>query len=54
MKDQHDGIYNLEVINPIVYKQYVRKSSKLLHMYVKFTPHPRILDDTSPPTTDLL
>jgi hypothetical protein len=45
---------NLEVINPIVYKQYIRKSPKLLHMYAKFTPHPRSLDGTSPPSTDLL
>jgi hypothetical protein len=54
VKDQHDGICNLEVINPIVYKQYIRKSPKLLHMYAKFTPHPRSLDGTSPPSTDLL
>jgi hypothetical protein len=53
-KDQHDGICNLEVINLIVYKQYVRKSPKLLHMYAKFTPHPRSLNSTSPPSTDLL
>jgi hypothetical protein len=51
VKDQHDGICNLEVINLIVYKQYVRKSPKLLHMYAKFTPHPQSLDDTSLPTT---
>jgi hypothetical protein len=53
-KDQHDSICNLEVINPIVYKQYVRKTPKLLHMYTKFTPHPRSLDGTNAPTTELL
>jgi hypothetical protein len=53
-KDQHDGICNLEVINPIIYKQYVRKNPKLLHMYTKFTPHPRSLDRTNIPTTELL
>jgi hypothetical protein len=54
VKDQYDDICNLEVINPIVYKQYVRKWPKLLHMYVKFTPHPRSLDGTSPPIANLL
>jgi hypothetical protein len=54
VKDQHDGICNLEVINPIVYKQYVCKLPKLVYMYVKFIPHPRSLDGTSPPTADML
>jgi hypothetical protein len=49
-KDQHDGICNLEVINLIVYKQYVRKTPKFLHMYAKFMPHPWSLDGTSAPT----
>jgi hypothetical protein len=49
-KDQHDGICNLEVANPIVYKQYLCKTAKMLHMHVKFTPHPRSLDGTSPPS----
>ena len=53
-KDQHDGICNLEVINPIVYKQYVCKTPKLLHMYAKFIPHPPSLDNTSAPTIELL
>jgi hypothetical protein len=53
-KDQHNSIYNLKVINPIVYKQYVRKTPKLLDMYTKFTPHPRSLDGTSAPTVELL
>jgi hypothetical protein len=37
-----------------MYKQYVRKTVKLLHTYVKFIPHPRSLDGTSPPTEDML
>jgi hypothetical protein len=53
-KDQHDGICNLEVVNPVVYKQYVRKLSKMLHMYTKFTPYPRSLDGTSPPTKEMI
>jgi DNA topoisomerase VI subunit B len=53
-KDQHDSICNLEVVNLVVYKQYVRKSPKVLHMYTKFTPHPRSLDGTSPPTEEMI
>jgi hypothetical protein len=53
-KDQHDGICNLEVLNPIIYKQYVHKTPKLLHMYIKYTPHPRSLDGTSPLSKELL
>jgi hypothetical protein len=53
-RNQHDGICNLEVINPVVYKQYERKTIKLLHTYMKFIPHPRSLDETSPPTEELL
>jgi hypothetical protein len=46
-KDLHVGVCNLEVLNPIVYKQYVRKNIKLLHMYAWCTPHPHILDGTN-------
>jgi hypothetical protein len=49
-KDQHDGICNSEVANSIIYKQYLRKTAKMLHMHVKFTVHPRSLDGTSPPS----
>jgi hypothetical protein len=45
-RNLHDGICNLEVLNPAVYKQYVRQSIKMLHTYVKFTPHPWSLDET--------
>jgi hypothetical protein len=38
------------VANPIIYKQYVRKTAKILHTYVKFTPHPRSLNGTSLPS----
>jgi hypothetical protein len=40
-------VCNLEVINPTVYKQYVRRNLKLLHMYARCTPHPRSLDGSS-------
>ena len=49
-KDQQDGICNLEVVNPIVYTQYLCKTTKMLHTHVEFTPHPRSLDGTSPPS----
>jgi hypothetical protein len=50
----HAGVCNLEVINPTVYKQYVRKNLKLLHMHAKCTPHPRSLDGTSCPPEQTL
>jgi hypothetical protein len=50
VNDQHDDICNLEVANPFVYKQYLHKTAKMLHMHVKFTPHPRSLDGTNPPS----
>jgi hypothetical protein len=53
-RDLHRGIYNLEVLNPTVYKQYVRKTLKLLHKYAKCTPHPCSLDGTSCPTKQTL
>jgi hypothetical protein len=53
-RDLHAGICNLEVLNPSVYKQYVKKNLKLLHMYAKCTPHPRSLDGTSCPSEQTL
>jgi hypothetical protein len=53
-RDLHAGVCNLEVINPTVYKQYVRKNLKLLHMHAKCTPHPRSLDGTSCPPKQTL
>jgi hypothetical protein len=38
--DLHASICNLEVINPTVYKQFVRKNLKLLHMHAKCMHHP--------------
>lgn len=37
-----------------MYKQYVRKTPKLLHMYIKHMPHPRSSDGTSLPLEELL
>jgi hypothetical protein len=49
-QDLHVRICNLKVLNPAVYKQYVRKKLKLLHMYTRCMPHPCSLDGTSCPT----
>jgi hypothetical protein len=53
-RNLHDGICNSEVLNPTVYKQYMRHNIKMLHMYVKFIPNPRSLDGTSPPSDKML
>jgi hypothetical protein len=53
-QDLHIGIRNLEVINPTVYKQFVRKNLKVLYMYAKCTLHPHSLDGTSCPTEQTL
>ena len=53
-RNLHAGICNLEVLNPSVYKQYVKKNLKLLHMYAKCTPHPHSLDGTSCPSKETL
>ena len=53
-KNQHAGVCNLEVINPIVYKQYVKTTSKVLNKYVTFHLHPRNLNGTSAPHEDVL
>jgi hypothetical protein len=52
-EDQHDGICNLVVLHPIIYKKYFCKMPKILHMYVKCTPHPWSLDDTILPTNTM-
>jgi hypothetical protein len=53
-RNMHDGVCNLEMLNPAVYKQYLHRTIKLFHTYVKFIPHPRSLDGTSPPTEEML
>ena len=53
-KNQHAGVCNLEVLNSIVYKQYVKTTTKILSKYVTFRPHPRSLDGTSAPHEDIL
>jgi hypothetical protein len=53
-RDLHAGVCNLEVINPTIYKQYVRRNLKLLHMHARCMPHPRSLDGTSCPSEQTL
>ena len=53
-KNQHSGVCNLEVLNPTIYKQYVKTTTKILSKYVTFRPYPRSLDGTSAPHEDVL
>ena len=53
-KNQHARVCNLEVLNPTVYKQYIKTTTKILSKYVTFRPHPRSLDGTSAPHEDVL
>ena len=53
-KNQHARVCSLEVLNPTVYKQYVKTTAKILNKYVTFRPHPRSLDGTSAPHEDIL
>ena len=53
-KNQHAEVCNLEVFNPIVYKQYVKTTPKILNKYVTFHPHQRSLDGTSAPHENVL
>jgi hypothetical protein len=53
-RNMHDGVCNLEVLNPTVYKQYLYKTIKLFHTYFKFTPRPRSLDGPSPRIEEML
>ena len=53
-KNQHARVCNLEVLNPTIYKQYVKTTTKILNKYVTFHPHPRSLDGTSAPHEDVL
>jgi hypothetical protein len=51
---KHSGKENVECLNPIVYKQFLDKTILILGSYVEFTPHPKSLEGTTPPTEDKL
>jgi hypothetical protein len=44
----------VECLNPIVYKQFLDKTIPILGSYVEFTPHPKNLEGTVPPTEEKL
>ena len=52
--NQHVRFCNLEVLNPTVYKQYVKTTTKILSKYVTFRPYPRSLDGIIAPHEDIL
>jgi hypothetical protein len=51
---KHSGKANVECLNPIVYKQFLDKTIPILGSYVEFTPHPKSLEGSSPPTEEKL
>jgi hypothetical protein len=52
--EKHSGRANVECLNPIVYKQFLDKTIPILGSHVEFTPHPKNLEGTSPPTEENL
>ena len=46
----HNGSVNIECLNPTVYRQFVNKTHKIHNSYVTFTPHPKSLEGTLPPS----
>ena len=48
----HSGSVNIECLNPTVYHQYVNKTHKIHNSHVTFTPHPKSLEGTLPPTEE--
>ncbi len=47
---QHNGSVNIECLNPTVYRQFVNKTHKIHNSYVAFTPHPKSLEGSMPPS----
>jgi NCAIR mutase (PurE)-related protein len=50
--EKHSGKANSECLSPIVYRQYLDKTIAMLGKYIGFTPHPRSLEGTVPPTEE--
>jgi gas vesicle protein len=50
--EKHSGKANIECLSPIVYRQYLDKTIAMLGKYIEFTPHPRSLEGTTPPTEE--
>jgi hypothetical protein len=50
----HNGIVNIEVLNSVVYKKFVKTTVKIGGKHVRLTAHPRSLDGTIAPDETLL
>ena len=48
----HSGSVNIECLNATVYHQFVNKTFKIHNSHVTFTPHPKSLEGTLPPTEE--
>ena len=48
----HSGSVNIECLNATVYHQYVNKTLKIHNSHVTFTPHPKSLGGSLPPTEE--
>ena len=48
----HNGSVNIECLNPTVYRQFVNKTHKIHNSHVVFTPHPKSLEGTMPPSEE--
>ena len=48
----HNGSVNIECLNPTVYRQFVNKTHKIHNSHVIFTPHPKSLEGTLPPSEE--
>ena len=48
----HNGSVNIECLNPTVYRQFVNKTLRIHNSHVTFTPHPKSLEGTLPPTDE--
>ena len=48
----HNGFVNIECLNPTVYHQFVNKTHRIHNSHVTFTPHPKSLEGTLPPSDE--
>ena len=48
----HNGSVNIECLNPTVYMQFVNKTHRIHNSHVTFTPHPKSLEGTLPPSDE--
>ena len=48
----HNGSVNMECLYPTVYRQYVNKTLRIHNSHVTFTPHPKSLEGSLPPSDE--